>query len=102
MRTFVLTVNNDRVVLCTILCACTLVYGGAQCDLLRYSTILYFKVMRWSVEAVDIIEARMNGTIFGTFKRLLHNRLGCLNKYTSSFLYGYECNHGLDLILIVH
>ena len=86
MRTFVLTVYNDRVVLCTILYACTLVYGGAQCDLLRYSTIIYFIVMQWSVEAVDIVEARMNGTIFGTFKRLLHNRLGCLNKYTSSFL----------------
>ena len=86
MRTFVLTVYNDRVVLCTILLyACTLIYyGGAKCDLLRYSTILYFIVMQWSVEAVDIVEARMNGTIFGTFRRLLHNRLGCLNKYTSS------------------
>ena len=56
MRTFVLTVYNDRVVLCTILLyACTLIYGGAQCDLLRYSTILYFIVMQWSVEAVNIV-----------------------------------------------
>ena len=54
MRTFVLTVYNDRVVLCTILYACTLVYGGAQCDLLRYSTILYFIVMQWSVESLKL------------------------------------------------
>ena len=72
MRTFVLTVYNDRVVLCTNLYACTLIYGGAQCDLLAYSTILCYIVMQWSVEAVNMVEARMNGTVFGTFRRLCY------------------------------
>ena len=66
LRTLALTVYFGPVILCTILYACTLIYWGPSVTYLAYWTVLCYIVLQWSAEAVNIAEARMNASVFGT------------------------------------
>ena len=102
LRTLALTVYFGPVILCTILYACTLIYWGPSFTYLAYWTILCYIVLQWSAETVNIAEARMNASVFGSSGVSATQQVRLTQTRDTSSWKGYECNRDLDVLLIVY